>query len=72
MSCIDRLVALDILSLETIRLQTDLVTVYKIMHDLVNILFESVRLQLCANVTRGAGLQIVPQVCKEIICCRCI
>ena len=62
---IDRLVTLDIQSLEATRLQTDLVTAYEIMHCLVDVSPENIRLQLCANATRGAGFRLYRKYVKK-------
>lgn len=62
----DRLQQLGILSLESSRLEADMITVYKLMHGLIGIKLKEAGLQMCCNNTRGGGLRLRPLVAHNM------
>ena len=49
---------LDLLSLESARVKADLVTVYKLIHNMLGLTLSEAGLQLCASNTRAKGLRL--------------
>ena len=63
-----RLAALSVLTLENRRHLTDMTTVYKFLHGLVNCQASDVGLQLTSTSTRGGGVHLVQQRSRTRVC----
>ena len=64
----DRLTALSALTLENRRPLTDMTTVYKFLHGLVNCQASDVSLQLTTTSTRGGRVHLVQQRSRTRVC----
>ena len=61
----DRIIALDLQSLKTTSFQTEIATACEILHDLVDLSPENVRLQLCVSATKVTGFTLYRKyVCR--------